>query len=152
MVGRIWQARQNRHSGHSSSHINVLGISQLGHCQPYKNNALCKLCPCSLEVTGAVPVGNWESSNSCRMGHAVQVSNSESISGTVAVHWRIVLTPSYASRKSHISQITLTLDEEINIAQVVQRIFSNLQINGREKSWSCWYSLFKCISKKVTPY
>lgn len=64
----------------------------------------------------------------------MQGSNSDSISGTVAIHWTVVLTPSYASRKSHMSQITLTLAEEINSAQVAQRIFSNLQINGGEKS------------------
>lgn len=68
------------------------------------------------------------------MGHEMQVSSSDSISGTVAIHWRILLTPSYAGRKSHMSQITLTLAEELNTAQVAHRIFSNLQINGREKS------------------
>lgn len=68
------------------------------------------------------------------MGHAVQVSNSDSISWTVAIHWRILLTPSHAGRKTHMSQITLTSAEELNTAQVAHRIFPNLQINGREKS------------------
>lgn len=68
------------------------------------------------------------------MGHAGQISSSDSISGAIDMHWRIVLTPFYAGRKSHMFQITLTLAEEINTAQVAQRVFSNLQINSREKS------------------
>jgi len=112
--------------------------------------------PLSPRGIGALSVGQWESSQSCRVGRAVQVSHSRYVSGTVAIRKRKLLTPpctgKAVSSLSRMSQNTVTSAEELKADRVTQKIFPNSQINGRENSWACWYSPCNRVSKKVKPH